>query len=594
MLKLTIEQQARVIDHIRETFTNYEDSMASYRERMERIYKGVSSFLGVRNERRPRETTFKVNKAHEIENKVLPRIISRDPKWLVSYKASDMLEEWKDVSVMADAIRDYLSEVFKKQDMRETLRLWAKNMVRYGNGWVKVGYKYDISRTQEKAKVIETDEFGNQIESVQKQIQEKISGEYPTIEAKSWTDVFYDPRYLRFEDMPSIIEVARNVRLSFFSKNKSKYMNLWELVALATYNEDMEGYKQRVYQLTWLNVTTQSRIRPDKLEIKCYYWLFDLSNNDDLSGERLYEFWTVNDTVLVYADEISSIPFEDIRCFEDTETYFSTWFVEPILGLQDEMNYKKNQASNYINLQLNDQWIWSVNSWIDPRKLSSAPWQIIPTTKDWPTAQANLIQIKKNALPYEYFQEQNDFERQIQASTFTIDTAQPLSQQSLTNTATGAKIKAFENNSVMDETRKHFEEWVARLAYKLLQFTFENMENNLMIKKSDGTWFREVNKEAMRDAIERYSIVVEAGSSSFDSEETRRESAIAQWNLSTQATQAGVPVDLKYLYEEMMSTFEWVDKKKLFKSEVPQLPQQGGGWPIPMPQQKPEQLPQLL
>jgi hypothetical protein len=93
MLKLTIEQQARVIDHIRETFTNYEDSMASYRERMERIYKGVSSFLGVRNERRPRETTFKVNKAHEIENKVLPRIISRDPKWLVSYKASDMLEE---------------------------------------------------------------------------------------------------------------------------------------------------------------------------------------------------------------------------------------------------------------------------------------------------------------------------------------------------------------------------------------------------------------------------------------------------------------------------------------------------------------------
>ena len=116
-----------------------------------------------------------------------------------------------------------------------------------------------------------------------------------------------------------------------------------------------------------------------------------------------------------------------------------------------------------------------------------------------------------------------------------------------------------------------------------------------MIKKSDGTWFREVNKEAMRDAIERYSIVVEAWSSSFDSEETRRESAIAQWNLSTQATQAGVPVDLKYLYEEMMSTFEWVDKKKLFKSEVPQLPQQGWwGWPIPMPQQKPEELPQLL
>lgn len=42
----------------------------------------------------------------------------------------------------------------------------------------------------------------------------------------------------------------------------------------------------------------------------------------------------------------------------------------------------------------------------------------------------------------------------------------------------------------------------------------------------------------MRDAIERYDITVEAGSSSFDSEETRREVAIAQWNLATQAAQS--------------------------------------------------------
>lgn len=50
----------------------------------------------------------------------------------------------------------------------------------------------------------------------------------------------------------------------------------------------------------------------------------DLSDNDTMADERLYEFWTVNDTVLIYANEISVIPFEDIRCFEDTETYFTT------------------------------------------------------------------------------------------------------------------------------------------------------------------------------------------------------------------------------------------------------------------------------
>lgn len=589
MLKLNFAKQARVIEHIKDTFTDYEASLQWYRERMERIYKGVSSFTGVRNDKKPWETTFKVNKAHEIENKVLPRIISRSPKWIVGYKSEEILDEAIDTQAMSDAIRDYLHDIFEKQDMREMLRLWAKNMVRYWTWFAKVGYKYDIKRTPEKKLVQEYDENGQIIESVGKEIKEDLAWERPCIETKSWTDIYFDPRYVRLEDMPSLIEVARNVRLSFFTKDPKKYMNVDELVSLATSNDDADWYRQRVLSLTGVNLAGQSRIRPDKLEVKCYYWLMDLSDNDTMADERLYEFWTVNDTVLIYANEISVIPFEDIRCFEDTETYFTTWIVEPILGLQEEMNYKKNQASNYVNLQLNDQWIWSPNSWVDPRKLNNAPWNIIATTKSAEEAQRNLVQLKKNQLPYEYFQEQNDFERQIQSATFTIDTAQPLS---LNGTATEAKMKNYETNSVMDEIRKHFEEWVARLAYKLLQYTFDNLENNIIIKKTDKTWFREINKEAMRDAIERYDITVEAGSSSFDSEETRREVAIAQWNLATQAAQSWVPIDLKYLFTELMSTFEWLDTKKLFKAEMPQVPWQGGQITQPTPQ-APE-LPQLM
>ena len=82
----------------------------------------------------------------------------------------------------------------------------------------------------------------------------------------------------------------------------------------------------------------------------------------DGSGEKLYEFWTVNDILLVYAQEISCIPFEAARCFKDTESFFATGFVEPILGLQKEMNFKKNSASQYINQSLNRNWVWSPNS----------------------------------------------------------------------------------------------------------------------------------------------------------------------------------------------------------------------------------------
>ena len=52
---------------------------------------------------------------------------------------------------------------------------------------------------------------------------------------------------------------------------------------------------------------------------------------------------------LVEAEEISFIPYEDFRCFEDTETYLATGALEPIISLQEELNFKKNAKSKFIN-----------------------------------------------------------------------------------------------------------------------------------------------------------------------------------------------------------------------------------------------------
>jgi hypothetical protein len=44
--------------------------------------------------------------------------------------------------------------------------------------------------------------------------------------------------------------------------------------------------------------------------------------------------------------------------------------------------------------------------------------------------------LQHRQLPSDYFQEQNDIERQIQNATFSIDTSSQKSEQALTNTAT--------------------------------------------------------------------------------------------------------------------------------------------------------------
>ena len=74
----------------------------------------------------------------------------------------------------------------------------------------------------------------------------------------------------------------------------------------------------------------------------------------------------------------------------------------------------------------------------------------------------------------------------------------------------------------------------------------------------------------MRDALSKYDIFVEAGSSSYDSEEKRRSDALSRRNLAMQAKQSWLPVNMKKAYESVMQTFEKSNKEDLFEQDIPQ------------------------
>lgn len=561
-MNINSSKQSEIVLHVQETFKNYEQQSLQRRDRMQRIYKWVTTFSEPKGQ--AWETTFKINKAHEIENRIVPRIMSKQPKPIVTYCQDDYLENPEiDVNELTDAIEDRLENIYEKQDMIESLRLRARTWVRYGLGFAKLSPKYRISRTPETA--IEYDEMGNEVP--QKKIKEKVYEQYTWIDIKSWTDMYFDPRYTRLEDMPSIIDVTRNARLSYFTRNKSKFMNIDKLIdcCRASNASDYDQYKTAVRNITGIWTTSWKIMKPNTLDVKCYYGYYDLSDEPSMVNEKLYEFRTVDDVLLIYAKEISVIPFEDFRVFEDTDTFFSTGFIEPILWMQDEMNWKKNRASEYINKMLKPDYIRSPKSWIDPRKVNQWHWNIIVTNAPADVAMANFQMMPRPELNSSYFQEQNDIERQIQAATFTINTNTPITQQSLTNTATGAKIQAFETDAVTGEVRKHFEEALVRLSYKILQFEFDNTTENIKIKsKDEEDTFREINKEALKDAVDKYEIKIQAWSASFDSEEARRNDAIAQRNIALQAKQAWIPVNLKRLFENIVKTFPQWQIKDLF------------------------------
>ena len=79
---------------------------------------------------------------------------------------------------------------------------------------------------------------------IESSVKEGISNEYPCISVVPVTDMYFDPRYLRFEDMPAVIEIKRRVRLSSLTKNKKKYMNIDKVIeAGKVARDDPNGFR---------------------------------------------------------------------------------------------------------------------------------------------------------------------------------------------------------------------------------------------------------------------------------------------------------------------------------------------------------------
>jgi hypothetical protein len=92
-MALSKNQEIDILSHIKETFDNYTNLSRTYRENMLDVYEHYSTFKQKRQA--DWQTTFKVNKAHEVINKILPRVMANNPRWVVSARTDEFVAEDK-------------------------------------------------------------------------------------------------------------------------------------------------------------------------------------------------------------------------------------------------------------------------------------------------------------------------------------------------------------------------------------------------------------------------------------------------------------------------------------------------------------------
>lgn len=130
-----------------------------------------------------------------------------------------------------------------------------------------------MSRESYKAEETVTDETGNEVKQTKKKIKEVVVDEYPCLEVVGRKDIYYDPRYVRLEDMPAVIDNKERVRMSFFTQDADKYINVDELREYTdcNFDSDPNTYNQRIYSITGIMPKTTGKIDKNSLSVKKYY-----------------------------------------------------------------------------------------------------------------------------------------------------------------------------------------------------------------------------------------------------------------------------------------------------------------------------------
>lgn len=567
-IQLTNKQESDVLGFITETLNSYESQTDDWKEQNLEIYEALSTFTEPNTwDNFPR---FKINLMHIILRQVVPRIIAKAPRPMVSVR-TDAFFEWEDKAEgeeraamlarndkFAQAMQDYLTVVFAQENFQERLKYWVVNQLTYWNAFAQVTSKYKIKRSKDKKS---------------KKISEKIIDVLPTLDIISFSEMLFDPRYKIMEDMPWYARVKEWVRIRdlLFATNSDwqpKYFNLDKVEKLGnTKFNSTSSYKNQIEAVTWISwVSLESGIDKNALDLQIYYGFYSLT--DEAKDERLYEITMVNKAVVIGMEEIVKMPILDIKGHEDPEIYLAVGLLAPIMGIQDEMNYQKNSRALAVSKSLNRDYLWSADSGIDPSQLVGGKWWTIIYAANWvEQAKRGFEEIADRPLDNSYFSDMNDLNRDAQRLSHTTDVTQPQGQTNLTNTATGAKIAFFESNSVIAGLRKNFEQGVQELGMKILEWTFDNIDKDITLKRIDDGKFFRINKEAFRDALERYEIKIEANSSSFDDAESRRDDALAIKNIWIEAAKVGVPVDLSGLFKTVFGTFENINPEELIQEQ---------------------------
>lgn len=280
-------------------------------KRMNDLYRG-KHFDDYKN-----EDQMLVNIAFSTINVISPSISVNYPKITVNAVSSEFAAQ----AVIAEAVVNYW---WKHKDIRSEFRRAVKDMLAFGHGWVKVGYRFVEEEVEGESEISEANPDGighpNTI----------VREDSPFAERVSVNDVFVDPDATSMKDIKWIAQRIRRPIADV--KNDKRYSKAARAdvmpMAVSRYADDPS--RRKVY---------------DKNEGYAEIWEFY-----DISSNSMSVFCEGSDMFLVKPMKMPysfGQPFVMIRNYDVPDHFYPIGDLESIEPLQLELNETRSQMMNH-------------------------------------------------------------------------------------------------------------------------------------------------------------------------------------------------------------------------------------------------------
>lgn len=428
---------------------------------------------------------------------VFPRMVAKTPRISVVPVGPDDVEG-------SDLMKSLIEYTWEKYDFDETVRRAVKSMLIYGTGAMKIVWKKEIKRYSD----LEDELLPDGTLQTTKKGKSKVTYDGPCLLNVDLRDIYPDPNGVTVESCRYIIHKYAATRGELESNPSYKANDIKQI----TYGYTNDQIKRGI------SGETRMSLQENEAEV-LEYW------EDDrlivLAGGAV-----LRDEPNPY--DHKKKPFVLLTDHIDDQVLYGIGEVEPVEGLQSEMNTLRNQRMDFNNITLNPVWQVRAGSVADLDAIQFKPNYKIVVQGD--ASAVNPINMPQ--APQTSFKEEESIKQDLQTVTGVSDYSRGSEAGGLNDTATGISLIQEAANQRFNAKLQNMEFGLKKIGefVRDLWLQFADPEMVIRITEKDGYSFLKFMKD---DITGEYDIRIESGSTVPSNKLQERNEEMNKYNVLT-------------------------------------------------------------